>query len=487
MEIKTLKELAKNLTVLYMEDEAMIRQQMEDILKNIFKSVTAVTNGQEGVDAFIKTDFDIVVTDIQMPQKNGLDAAREIKAISPHTPIVVTTAYSDINLFLTSIEIGVDRYILKPISVPNLFGSLQAACEGIINRQKAEELNKKKLLEEINQASADIAQKLADVFPNPAIALSNKKLKFVNEAFAELLGEENLKTIKSGEKNLSNFFEQRDGFLRDMDSIDENDYSANRAIIKTKGKKQIFLIAKKKITIADEQLDIYTLSNITKIEYQKLKNQNYAELLEEILFTRYKQVISAPAEPKIEARQESKSAPAPKTTEYLYLSEEEKEILRKSHQKKYSAIEYIAELDQSLIDEIDEFEELEREWSELISDFDDSANWVAVEKIAKIIQKYSKTIASLIEFEDLSYALNYLAKVLIDTQPNEENRRVLLLFLDNIRMDLCDWRDRIFIKKNTSDIHYLDSSLFSSCLQLQLKLGNPSVSVPDDDNDLELF
>lgn len=487
MEIKTLKELAKNLTVLYMEDEAMIRQQMEDILKNIFKSVTTVTNGQEGVDAFIKTGFDIVVTDIQMPQKNGLDAAREIKAISPHTPIVVTTAYSDINLFLTSIEIGVDRYILKPISVPNLFGSLQAACEGIINRQKAEELNKKKLLEEINQASADIAQKLADVFPNPAIALSNKKLKFANEAFVELLGEENLKTIKSGEKNLGNFFEQRDGFLRDMDSIDENDYSINRAIIKTKGKKQIFLIAKKKITIADEQLDIYTLSNITKIEYQKLKNQSYAELLEEILFTRYKQVISAPAEPKTEAKQESRSVLTPEATEYLYLSEAEKDVLRRSHQKKYSAVEYIAELDQSLIEEIDEFAELEREWSELVSDFEDSANWIAVEKIAEIIQKYSKTIASLIEFEDLSYALNSLAKVLMDTQPNEENRRVMLLFLDTIRMDLCDWRNRIFIQKNTSDIHYLDSSLFSSCLQLQLKLGNPGTSIQDDDNDLELF
>jgi len=476
MEVKILKELAKNLTVLYMEDEGMIRQQMEDILKNIFKSVTSATNGQEGVELFQKNDFDIVITDIQMPHKNGLEAAKEIKNISPNTPIIVTTAYSDINLFITSIELGIDRYVLKPISVPNLFGSLQAVCEGIVNRQKAEELHRKRLLEEINEVSADVAQKLADAFPVPSIAMSGENLRFANESFIELMGEENIQALRLKTKSLNSFFEARDGFLSSIDEIVENDYTTNRAIINIGGKKHIFLIAKRKIPILSEQLDIYTLSNITKIEYQKIKNQSYAELLQEILFTTYKKTIVAPT---------AKESTAEKPKEYLYLSQEEREVLRRNHSNKYTALEYITELDDGLIDEIEELGELENEWRELICDFEDSGNWITIEKISAIAQKYSHTIGALIEFEDLSYAINSLARVLTDTQPSESNRKVLLLFLDAIRIDLCDWRSKIFIKKNAKDIHYLDSSLFSSCLQLQLKLGAGGGEA--DDNDLELF
>lgn len=486
MEIKRLKELGGELSVLYMEDESMIRQQMEDILKNLFKSVTTAVNGQEGVELFMKGRYDIVITDIQMPLKNGLEAAREIKAISPDTPIVVTTAYSDSNLFLTSIELGIDRYILKPISVPNLFGSLQSVTEALINKRKAEELKRKILLEEINEAAADVAKKLADAFPTPSVAFSAGKLKFANEAFAELFKEENLKALQSGTRTLNSFFEIEDGFLTCVDDISD-DSQSNRAIIKINEKRHIFLVAKREITILKEKIEIYTLSDITKIEYQKRKNQGYAEILEEILFSRYKRTVIQQSVPNtIEAEATpSQQSNTIEPKDYLYLSPEEKEILRRTHTNKYTATEYTSALDEGLIDEVEELGELEGEWRELMCDFEESGSWIVVEKISAIIQKYAKTIASLIEFEDLSYALNSLLKVLADVEHNDANKRVLLLFLDTIRMDLCDWRDKIFIQKTANDIHYLDSSLFSSCLQLQLKLG--SAAVETDENDLELF
>jgi len=481
MEIKVLKELGKDINVLYMEDEGMIRQQMEDILKNLFKSVTTAPNGQVGVELFAKGLYDIVITDIQMPIKNGLEAAKEIKAISPDTPIIVTTAYSDASLFMTSIELGIDRYILKPISVPNLFGSLQSVTEALINKRKAEELHRKMLLEEINEAASDVAQRLADAFPVPSVAFSYGKLKFANEAFAELFGTENLKALQAGEKNLCSFIESKDGFLECTDEVNKDDYQANRAIININNKKHIFLVAKREISILNEKVEIYTLSNITKIEYQKLKNQSYAELLEEILFSRYKRSVCADITPAITAQKPQHE----EAKDYLYLSQEEKDVLRRSHTNKYTALEYTAELDEEVTDELDELGELEGEWRELVCDFEESGDWLKIEKISLIIQRYAKTIGVLIEFEDLSYALSSLSKVLIDTQPSESNRKVLLLFLDTIRIDLCDWRNKIFIQKTAKDIHYLDSSLFSSCLQLQLKLG--AANIETDDTDLELF
>ena len=146
MDVKIIKELGRNVSVLYLEDEEAIRKQMGDIFKALFKSVTCASNGQMGITLFKKDKYDLVITDIQMPLKNGLEVAKEIKAMRPHTPVIVVTAYSNANLFISSIETGVDRYILKPISIPNLYGSLQSVLEAMHNKRKAEELHRKVLL-----------------------------------------------------------------------------------------------------------------------------------------------------------------------------------------------------------------------------------------------------------------------------------------------------------------------------------------------------
>lgn len=484
MEIKKLKELGSNLTVLYMEDEKEIRQQLEEILKNFFKTVIVAQNGKEGVELFEKHDFDLVITDIQMPQKTGLEAAREIKSLKPHIPIVVTTAYSDVGFFITSIELGIDRYILKPISMPNLFEALLAVCNGIVNRQKAEILAQKELLEEINSTASDLMQKLSNAFPNPAIVFDGRELKFVNESFAMLFGEANIKSIKNKTKKLDDFFVQENGFIYTVEEINEADYSKNKVLLSINGKKRIFLLAKQKLTAIDSELQIYTFSNITKIEYEKIKNQTYAELLQELLFVKYKRETSLPE--KV-AKSASSEQDKDNKKEYLYLSSDEKEILRKSHGKKYSAAEYIKEMDQDLMEEIDEFAELESEWKELLMDFEEKISKETIDKIATIIEKYSKTIAVLIEFEDLAYALKSITKVLEDLELSSDNAKVLGIFLESIRADLADWRDKIFVRKSSKDIHYLDSSLFSSCLQLQLKLGIGEAKIEDEENDLELF
>lgn len=483
MEIKKLKEFGSNLNVLYMEDEKEIRQQLEEILKNFFKSVTVAQNGKEGLELFTKHDFDLVITDIQMPQKTGLEAAKEIKAIKPHTPIIVTTAYSDVSFFITSIELGIDRYILKPLSMPNLFEALLNAAEGIVNRQRAEILRRKELLEEMNSTASDLMQKLSNAFPNPAIVFDKRELKFVNEAFAALFGEENIKDIKNKSKTLNDFFVARDGFIDELEDMNESDYSKNKVLVNIGGKKRIFLLARQKLAALGGELDIYTFSNITKIEYEQRKNQTYAELLQELLFVKYKREVMSAQPSKNQESAEKEDV----NKEYLYLSFDEKEILRKSHGKKYSSLEYIQEMDQDLIEEIDEFAELESEWKELLMDFEEKASKNIITQIASIIDNYAKTIAALIEFEDLAYALKSISKVLKDIEISDDNVKVLDIFLDNIRMDLVDWRDKIFVQKTSKDIHYLDSSLFSSCLQLQLKLGIGEARIEDEENDLELF
>ncbi|MBW1412062.1 CheY-P-specific phosphatase CheX, partial [Campylobacter jejuni] len=78
-------------------------------------------NGDEGLKKFKKFKPDLVITDIAMPIMDGLGMAREIKEISDDVPIVVLSAYSEKERLLRSIDIGIDKYLIKPVDIEELF------------------------------------------------------------------------------------------------------------------------------------------------------------------------------------------------------------------------------------------------------------------------------------------------------------------------------------------------------------------------------
>lgn len=114
-DIKKLKVLASDKTVLYVEDEEGVRESIGDYLKKLFKNVLCAENGTIGLEKYDPGTIDLVITDITMPEKNGLEMIKEIKAISPEQETVVVSAQMSTSCFLDSIHLGVDGYILKPI------------------------------------------------------------------------------------------------------------------------------------------------------------------------------------------------------------------------------------------------------------------------------------------------------------------------------------------------------------------------------------
>ena len=113
------------LRVLYVEDDDLIREELAETLEFDVKELITATNGEEGLEKFKKYNPDIVITDIKMPKMNGLDMSREIKKISPSTPIIVTTAFSDSSYLIKAIEIGINRYVLKPVDLDKLYEALE--------------------------------------------------------------------------------------------------------------------------------------------------------------------------------------------------------------------------------------------------------------------------------------------------------------------------------------------------------------------------
>ena len=116
--------ILENFSILYVEDEQDVRDELAQFLKRRTKNLHLASNGREGLAAFETLRPDIVITDILMPEMDGLSMAKEIKRLSPETPIIITTAFNEADLFLKAIEIGIEKYVLKPIQPAKLLVSL---------------------------------------------------------------------------------------------------------------------------------------------------------------------------------------------------------------------------------------------------------------------------------------------------------------------------------------------------------------------------
>lgn len=147
----------KTITVLYVEDDYLIREQTKSMFQNLFKETIVASDGQEGLQAFIdnKDKIDVVVSDINMPNMDGLEMSEAIHKLNPQVPIVITTAFTDENYLLKSLELDVSKYVTKPLKVKELaiaITEVVAKYKNILNTQKVAKV----LVTKNNMASSDI-------------------------------------------------------------------------------------------------------------------------------------------------------------------------------------------------------------------------------------------------------------------------------------------------------------------------------------------
>ena len=132
----------KELSVLLVEDEAKIRDLLAGVMEKVFKKVITAQNGEEGLKKFKKFNPNIVITDILMPIRDGLEMSKDIRAISPETPIVVLSAFNDKDKLMQAIEIGVNKYLLKPIDMDELIYAIETLAKAKIDSSNLIEIGK---------------------------------------------------------------------------------------------------------------------------------------------------------------------------------------------------------------------------------------------------------------------------------------------------------------------------------------------------------
>lgn len=122
-------KLFKNMTILFAEDEKIIRDQTADILKIFFADVFVATNGVEAFEIFTDTHPDMILCDIKMPLMDGVLLTQKIRSLRNNTPIIFLTSFSDQQTLLKAANAGIDGYILKPIELDTLLETFDAVLK----------------------------------------------------------------------------------------------------------------------------------------------------------------------------------------------------------------------------------------------------------------------------------------------------------------------------------------------------------------------
>jgi len=196
----------KTLSILYVEDEASVREQMAQFLKRRCANVFVEANGCAGISAFQAHHPDIVITDILMPMMDGLTMSELIKAEKPNTPIIVITAFEEARYFHQAIDIGVHQYVNKPINTEILEQVLLNCAHTLRAESALREMEERyDLLFKLSHISIVVSDaKLCTSFSSDPIADDcdfHSPFLDCNQAFLELIDCENLKSLR--EKKLS--------------------------------------------------------------------------------------------------------------------------------------------------------------------------------------------------------------------------------------------------------------------------------------------
>lgn len=158
------------LTILYAEDEPDTQMELKKFLKRRAANVITASDGLEALEKAAQIHPDIVIADLIMPHMDGLEMIRLIRERDPICRIIITSTVSEMQTVLDSVDIGIVKYIIKPILLTDLEDALLRCAEELQQLRPAAPVpihpEKRKLLEaQIKKEFSAIIKKYAGKGP----------------------------------------------------------------------------------------------------------------------------------------------------------------------------------------------------------------------------------------------------------------------------------------------------------------------------------
>jgi len=187
--VSKLKEFGSIYRVLYVEDDEVIRTQTVNFLARFFNHIDVAEDGQMGLEKYKSSEYDIVVTDINMPHMNGIEMIEKIKELNEDQIILVTSAYNDAENLLNLINLHIMRFVLKPFDFKKFLVVLYKIVEELDAKRKMTKI------EDDLKESSKTAQSIVDIIDIGLVLLEKGVLKMANRAFLEMYGFDSFETL----------------------------------------------------------------------------------------------------------------------------------------------------------------------------------------------------------------------------------------------------------------------------------------------------
>lgn len=118
--------------ILLVDDHAIIRQGLKNMidLERDIEVTAEASSGQEAIDLIRQQSFDVVVMDIAMPDKNGVDTMRDLKHVAPDLPVLILSGYAEDQYALNLLRMGCKGYLSKDTDTDEIIRAIKIIASG---------------------------------------------------------------------------------------------------------------------------------------------------------------------------------------------------------------------------------------------------------------------------------------------------------------------------------------------------------------------
>jgi len=125
----------KNKTVLFAEDDKIMKEQITEVLEMLFKKVFLAEDGEKAYELYLQSRPDIIISDIKMPNMNGLQFIEKIRQSDYETPVVLLTSFTEQDMLVHAVNLSIDGYIIKPVELKILISTINKAMKRMQKNQ----------------------------------------------------------------------------------------------------------------------------------------------------------------------------------------------------------------------------------------------------------------------------------------------------------------------------------------------------------------
>jgi len=147
----------EKMKALVIDDEQIVLDSVSKILTDENYEVDGSLSGREGLNSAIQRQYDIVLTDIRMPDIGGMRVLRDIKRAKPSLPVVIITGYATVKSAVQAMKLGAADYLEKPFTPEELLKAVASALDIAATQEPEEQalIHREEMIKVLERASSD--------------------------------------------------------------------------------------------------------------------------------------------------------------------------------------------------------------------------------------------------------------------------------------------------------------------------------------------